>query len=111
MDPAGSKTTLDDLKAAALSKNHVLCRHTDIVEGDVAVAVWGVIVAENTQHAVDGDTGGVVGDQNDGLLLVDILVAGVGLAHNDVDLAARVASTGGPPFLSYTLASVGVLTR
>src|SRR5436189_96524 len=35
--------------------------------------------------------------QHDGLRAVARRVVGVGLAHNDVDLAARVASARGPP--------------
>lgn len=40
---------------------------------------------------MDGYTGGVVGDEDNGLLLVLVGVVGVGLSEDDEDLAARVA--------------------
>ena len=65
----------------------------------MAVAVGGVVVAEDGEHAVDGDARGGVGDEDDGLLLVFVGVVGGGLAEDDVDFAAGVADAGGPPFL------------
>jgi hypothetical protein len=41
---------------------------------------------------VDGYAGGVAADEDDGLLLVFVLVVRVGLAEDDEDLAARVAN-------------------
>ena len=97
VDAAGSKAALDDFEAAALAEDHVGGGHADVVEGDVAVTVRGVVEAVHAQHAVDGDAGGLGGDEDDGLLLVDRGVFGVALAHDDVDLAARVTGTGRPP--------------
>jgi hypothetical protein len=48
---------------------------------------------------VDGDAGGISRNEDDALLLVGAGVVLVRLAHGDVDLAARVTSTRGPPFL------------
>jgi hypothetical protein len=48
---------------------------------------------------VDGHAWGVGGHEDDGLLLVLVWVGWVGLCHHDVDLAAWVTGTGGPPFL------------
>jgi hypothetical protein len=50
---------------------------------------------------VDGDALGGGGNEDHGLLAVLVLVCGVGLGHDDVDLAARVAGAGRPPFLSW----------
>jgi hypothetical protein len=44
--------------------------NTDILESDVTVSVRGIVVTEDTEHAVDGDTGSVVWDEDDRLLLV-----------------------------------------
>ena len=84
---------MDDLETTALAKNNVIQWHTDVLEEDVAVAVRGVVVAKDTEHAVDGDSRGVCRNEDDALLLVWAGVVWVGLAHCDVDLAARVTGT------------------
>lgn len=66
----------------------------------MTVAVWRVIVAEDGQHALDGNAGSAGGNGDDRLLQVLILVLGVRLAHYNVDLAPWVSGTAGPPFLS-----------
>lgn len=93
------ETALNDLEAAALPEDHVPSRDADVVEGDMAMAVRCVVVAVDREHAVDCDTVGVGGDQDHGLLAVRVLVSAVKLAHDDVDGAAGVTGTGGPPFL------------
>ena len=99
VDAARSETSLDDLEASPFSEDHVAGRNPDIVEGDVSVAVGGIIVAVDREHAVDGDTRGVGGNNHDRLLPVSVLVVGIALAQNDVDLASWVAGTARPPFL------------
>lgn len=71
----------------------------DVVETYVAVAVWGVVVAEDAEHTVDCYSRGGSGDEDDGLLFVCVCVLRIGFTHHYVDLAARVAGAGGPPFL------------
>jgi hypothetical protein len=93
VDAAGAETTLDDFESAALAKNHIGSGDAHVLEGDVAVTVGRVVEAHDGQHAVDGDTGDVVGDEDDRLLLVFVCVLGVGLAEDDEDLAARVTDT------------------
>lgn len=65
MDSAGSETALDNLKAFALAQDDILNRYANVVEADVAVAVGCVVVAKDTQHAVDCNAGGVCRDQDD----------------------------------------------
>jgi hypothetical protein len=48
---------------------------------------------------VHSHAAGASRNQYDGLLLVGVAVVGVGLAHDQVDLAAGVTSARGPPFL------------
>jgi hypothetical protein len=48
---------------------------------------------------VHGHAWGVGWDEDDGLLLVLVLVGWVGLGHDNVELAAWVTGTRGPPFL------------
>lgn len=107
VNTSGAQTALDDFEAAALAEDHVGGRDAHVVEGDVAVAVGGIVVAEDGEHAVYGDAGGVVGDEDDGLLLVFVGVIGVGFAEDDVDFAAGVADAGGPPLLEWALIKVG----
>jgi len=99
VDASRSQTPLDDLETTALAKNHVASRHAYVVECDVAVAVGGVVVAEDGEHAVDGDARGVVRHENHGLLPILVRVVGIGLSEDDVDLAAGVANARRPPFL------------
>lgn len=80
VDAAWPETPLDDLEAVALAENEVGGGHPHVGEGDVAVAVGRVVVAEDAEHAVDGDAGDVVRDEDDGLLLVFGGVVRVGLA-------------------------------
>lgn len=102
VDAAGAQAALDDFEAAAFAQDHAGGGDADIVEADVAVAVGGVVVAVDGQHAVDGDAGGVGGDEEDGLLAVGVAVGGVSLAHDQVDGAAGVTGAGGPPFLIHS---------
>jgi hypothetical protein len=92
VDATGAETALDDLKAAAFAEDHVGGWDTHIVEGYVSVAVGRVVKAHDREHAVDGYARGVVGYEDDGLLLVLVRVVGVGLTQYDEDLAARVAN-------------------
>ena len=85
---------MDDFEAAAFAEDHVGGRDAHVVEFDVAVAMRGVVEADDGEHAGDGDAGGGGGDEDDGLLFVFVGVGGRGFAHDDVDLAAAVAGAG-----------------
>lgn len=100
MDAAGTQTALDNLEAAALSQDHVANGNSDIVEANVSVAMGRIVVAVDLEHSVNGDAGGVMGHEHNRLLAVRILVVGVRLAHDNVDVAARVASAARPPLLA-----------
>jgi hypothetical protein len=93
VDTARSETALDDFEAAALSKTHIGGWDADVVEENVTMSVWCIVEAHDGKHTVDGDTGNIVGDENDGLLLVLVAVVGVCLAQNNEDLAAWVTDT------------------
>ena len=91
VDAAGAEPGLGDREAAALLAEQVGRRHPDVVEGDLAVAVL-VLPAEHRQRPHDRHTGGVDGHEDHRLLLMAGGV-GVGAAHHDQDLAARVGGT------------------
>lgn len=63
----------------------------------MSMAVRSIIVAINLEHSVDGNTGGISRHQHNTLLLVNILVASIRLAHDDVNLATGVTGTTRPP--------------
>lgn len=109
VNTARSQSALDNLEPSALAENHVLCRHAHVLKGDVAVAVGGVVVAVDLEHSIDGDSRKAGRDQDDGLLLVRVGVVGIGLAHDDVELASRVASAAGPPLGAVENVVVAVL--
>ena len=93
VDSTRTKTTLDDLKPTSFAQDHVALVDSDVFEGDVTVAVRGVIKANNRQHAFNRDAGRICRHENDRLLSIDVLVCWVGLGHDNVDLAPAVAST------------------
>lgn len=97
VNTARAQSALDNLESSALAEDQVLCRHAHVLERDVAVAVGGIVVAVDLEHSLDGDSRKAGRDQDDGLLLVRVGVVGIRLAHDDVELASRVARTAGPP--------------
>lgn len=103
VDTSWAETALDDLETAAGAEDDLGDGDAHVLEGDMRVSVRGVVVTVHGEHAVDCDALGVGGDKDHGLLAVLVLVCGVGLGHDDVYGAARVASTRRPPFLSRRL--------
>jgi hypothetical protein len=99
MDPSRPETALNDLKPTALTQHHVRSRDPDVVEDDVSVTVRRVVVPEDGKHAVDPDSWGRRGDKDDGLPLVHFGVIRGRLAHYQVDFAAEISCSRGPPFL------------
>ena len=99
MNPPRTQSSLNNLEPASGAKDHVSVGNAHVFECDVPMPVRGVVVAEDGEHALDGDAGRACGHNHHGLLAVGVFVAGVGFAHDDVDFAAGVAGAGGPPFL------------
>ncbi len=96
VDTARAKATLSDLEATAFTQQDVGNRYAHVVVFDLGVAVRSVVIAEYVQVAHDLHAGGVQRDQNHALLQV-LGCIGVGLAHDDGDLAMLVHGSGGPP--------------
>ncbi len=63
----------------------------DVLELDLHVAVRGVVIAEDGERALDRDARRVERHQHHRLLAGACRRVGVGLAHDDGDLAARIA--------------------
>ena len=57
MNAAGAQAALRDLEAAAFAQQHVGGGDAHIGKGHFGVAVRGVIVAEDGEHAIDFDAG------------------------------------------------------
>ncbi len=99
MDPSGAEAPLDDLETAAFAEDDVRGWYAHVFELDLRMAVRCVIVAIYVKNSFDGHTRGAGRDEDHGLLLVDVLMAGTRLAHRDVYLTSRVAGAATPPFL------------
>ena len=96
MNSAWPQTSLGNLESPAFSKQHVSCRDTHVFKEYFSVAVRSMIVTEYAQHAYDLDPRRVHGNEDHRLLLV-VWRRRVALAHQDRDLASRVAGPGRPP--------------
>jgi hypothetical protein len=59
VDPARPEAHLRNLEAAAFAEQHILLRHTDIVEAQMHVAMRGMIFAEHLHRAEDFHAGRV----------------------------------------------------
>ena len=99
MYPSRPKTALDNLKPTTLAQDHVRSRDADVVEEDVPVAVRRVVVPEDGKHAVDPDSWSGGWDKDDRLPLMHFRMIRGRLAHYQVDFAAKVSCSRGPPFL------------
>ncbi len=97
MDAARPEPPLRDLETAALAEQDVAHRHAHVLVHDLAMAVRRVVEAEHRQHALDRDAGHIPRHQDHRLLLVAVGIVRGGLAHEDDDLAARVADARRPP--------------
>src|SRR5262249_11154966 len=99
MNAAGPKPDLRDLEAPAFAKQDVLLRHAHIVEADVHVPTWRVIMAEHLHRFDDLDAGRV--SRNEDLRLLSARRSiGIGFHHHNHDLATRIASAGDVVFLA-----------
>ena len=108
MHAARAEPTLRDREAVALGAQHV--RRRDAYVGELHLAVTEpVLVAEHREVAEHLDAGRVRGDQDHALLPVRRAV-GVGLAHEDDELAVRVEDPGGVPLAAVEDVLVAVAT-
>ena len=108
VDAAGAEPALDDFEAAPFAEDHVGGGDAHVVEVEVAVAVRGVVVAVDGEHAFDRYAFGGGGDEHHGLLFVNGGVGRRAFAHDNVDFASRVTGAAAPPFLRGGLVFVWV---
>ena len=97
VDAPRPEPPLRDLEPPALAQQDVVDRHAHVGEADFAVPMRGMVIAIDRQHPLDPHARRVERDQHHALLPV-ARGAGVGLAHQDADPAARVADPRRPPF-------------
>ncbi len=86
----GPEPSLGDLEAAALAQQQVGCRHAHVLERDLGMSVRRIVVAEHRQVAQHRHARRIARNEDHRLPLVPVGIAGVGLAHEDEQLAARV---------------------
>src|SRR5262245_39616023 len=96
MDPARTQPPLRDLESATLTQQQICRRHANVFEENLRVAVRRVIVAEHGEHALDRHAGRIHRDHDHRLLLV-FRRCGIGLTHEDRDLASRITCARDPP--------------
>ncbi len=96
MDAPGSKAALGDLETPPFAEKKICARDANVCERDFGVPVRRVVVAVDSQHSLNLHPESVHGHQNHRLLLVRRRRR-VCLAHENRDLAARVAGARGPP--------------
>ena len=97
VDAARPEPALRDLEAAPFAEQQVRRRHAHVLQHDLHMAVRRVVIAVDGERAQDVEAGRVERHQDHRLLAV-LVGALVGLAHQDRDLAARIAGARRPPF-------------
>src|SRR5262249_39212268 len=85
----GAEATLRDLETTSLAKQHIRRRDTHIFKDNLGVSMRRIVVAKYGQHPPDRNAGSIRRDEEHRLLLVP-LRSGIGLSHEDRDLASRV---------------------
>lgn len=85
MDPSRSHSPLHHLEASTLPENNVLGGNADVIEDQVCMAVWRIIVPIDGKHALDFDTWCIRWHENDRLLLILVRVVRVCLSEDDID--------------------------
>mmetsp|Transcript_14695 Transcript_14695/g.47184 ORF Transcript_14695/g.47184 Transcript_14695/m.47184 type:complete len:801 (-) Transcript_14695:62-2464(-) len=98
VDAAGAQPPLRNLEALAFAPEDGGLRHTAVLERDLHVALWRVGVAKHGQRPHEPDAGRVHRHEEHGLLLVEVRVFRVRLAHQNHDLRVQRARAGAPPF-------------
>lgn len=58
MDSTRSKSPLDNFESSTFSQDHAGCRDPDILERDLGMTMWSVVIAIDRKHALNGDTRG-----------------------------------------------------
>ncbi len=97
VDAARPQPSLSDLEAPALAKQDVLCRHPNVLEHDLAVAMRRIVIPEHRQGAQQLHAGRVHRHQDHRLPQVRARVIGLALPHHDQDPAARIVGARAPP--------------
>ena len=92
MDTTRAKPPLGDLETAPLALQNVIRRHPHIFEQHLAVAVGGIVIAENVHHFLHRDARCVTGHDDHGLLAVTVGIVRVRLAYQDQHFTARESS-------------------
>src|SRR5262245_24886674 len=99
MDAPGPEPTLRDLEAAPLAEEQIARRHAYVLKQNLGMPVRRVVVPEYAEEAHNANAQRVHRHQDYRLLLVRRR-GGIGFAHENANLAARIAGAGGPPLAS-----------
>jgi len=61
------------------------------------MSLWSIVVSENLHGADDSHTWSISGDEDHALLLVNVGIIRITLAHDDVNFRPRVSGPTNPP--------------
>src|ERR1700677_1411870 len=100
MDASGPQTPLRDLETPTFAQQDIFGGNPRVLKDDFAVPMRRVVEAENGKHTADRDALRVGRHEYHGLLPIPVGAVRIGLAHDDEQLAARVAGAGRPPLAS-----------
>ncbi|MNL37051.1 hypothetical protein D3C87_1591720 [compost metagenome] len=92
VNPARAKATLSDFEAASFTQQDVFVRHPHVFEMHFGVTMRRVVITEHRQRAHDLHAWRVHRHQNHRVLGMARRIR-IAQAHEDQDLAARIAST------------------
>src|ERR1700722_13821213 len=99
MDSPRTQSPLRDFESSPFAQQHIRRRNSHILKFNFRVAVGRVIVTVNAEHPHDFQPRRIHRHQNHGLLLM-WRRRGIGLPHENGNLAARIARARRPPLPS-----------
>ena len=100
MNASWTETSLNDLESTTLACDNVRDWHLDIRELDLAMSLWCIIISKHRHGSDDLNTWCIRIHNHDRLLSVLTLIVRITFAHDQIDLAAWIASTRDPPFVT-----------
>ena len=85
------------LKTFTPPQDQVTQWDANVLVENLAMTLRSIIIPENPHRPDDGHARGIGGDEDYTLLLVNVGVVRITLAHDDVDSRPRVSSSADPP--------------
>ena len=94
---SSKRRTTTHLKAFAPPKDQVAQRNANVLVENLAMSFRSVVVSENPHGPDDSHTRRISRDEDHTLLLVNVGIVRITLAHDNMDLRPRVSGSTDPP--------------